>query len=279
LLAFPIRDDLLSIKEIISPQHAFWKTPLVKNQLPGFAFLILIFSIGFASAYQRHGLIGLLPLGFGIAYNIWSALFFTSGDRFVVPLDWSIHLYQTLGLLILASSLLLYTNGARENVAAWFRGMQTLSVPIHPFDNKNRRLILTFILILFLGLFLPLTESAFPKRYPPRSQAEITHELGIQLEEGEIVLYGRALYPRYYEADDGEPETAKTGYAPAKEARIVFFLVGSTNTLVVFELADPPGFFPNTADVVMIGQYTDNYFTPRVVEVIKDSKSEIYLNE
>jgi hypothetical protein len=46
---------------------------------------------------------------------------------------------------------------------------------------------------------------------------------------------------------------------------------------VIFELEHSPSFFPNLADVFMIGTQTENYFAPRVVKVKKESQSELYI--
>jgi len=278
LRAFPIRDQLLSPRELIAPQHAFWEKPLTSRQIPLFAFNLLIFSVGLGAAFRYRGLPGLLPLGFGMAYNAWSALFFTSGGRFIVPLDWSIFLYQVYGLILLGGMILSFAGGARENISAWLQGVKIESKPIESTVADSRRLILTFSLVLFLGLFLPLTENAFPEKYPPLTQEEIAAKISVPLEDGEVAIYGRAIYPRYYEAGDGEPETAKTGYAPADNARLIFFVVGSSNALVVFNLSEVPDYFPNAADVILIGKYAENYFAPRVVKVFHDSQSETYFN-
>jgi hypothetical protein len=126
---------------------------------------------------------------------------------------------------------------------------------------------------------LPITESIFPQRYPPKSQTEILQEIGITAQEGEIALYGRAVYPRYYDAQEGEPGTAKLGYGKDEKARLVFLLIGPQSSLVIFELENAPPFFPHTSDVYMIGTPMGNYFAPRVVKVIKDSQTELYINE
>ncbi len=280
LLAFPIRDEIVSPVELFKPQHAFWKTPLTTSQIPLFAFYLLLFSIGVAAAWQYHGPIGLLPLGFGLVYNAWTALFLSSGERFVVPVDWSIHLYEFFGLIIFGGLLLSFAQGAQENILAW---MQT-SFYDHTAIGESpafscRYFILSLIILLLLGAFLPITESVFPQKYPPKSQQEIMQQLGMTAQKGEIAVYGRALYPRYYKAGHGEPETAKLGYAPEEKARLVFFLVGPQNGLVIFELKSAPQFFPNTSDVFMIGTQMDGYFSPRVVRVTKDSQTELYKNK
>lgn len=277
LLAFPVRDEILSPAELLRPEHAFWKTPLTFNQVPLFAFYLFLFCVGVAAAWHSGGLAGLLPLGLGLAYNLWTALFLSSGERFIVPLDWSVHLYELFGLIILGGLLLSFTQGARENIWGWIRILANEQTAADESPAlARRRLRLSVIIVVLLAAFLPATEFIFPQKYPPKSQPEIMQQIGVTAKAGEIALYGRALYPRYYEAGEGEPGTAKIGYGAEEKARLVFFLVGPQDRLVVLELENAPQFFPNLSDVYMLGTETDSYFSPRVVKVIKDSQAELY---
>jgi hypothetical protein len=279
-LAFPIRDEIVSPSELFRPQHVFWETPLTINQIPRFASYVLLFSIGVATAWHHRGLIGLLPLGLGLVYNLWMALFLSSGARLIVPLDWSVHLYELFGFLVLGGVLLSFANGAQKKISTWIQTyFNEQPVADEPSELSRRRFILSLVIVLLLGAFLPVTESIFLQKYPLKSQEELVQQLGVTAEAGEIALFGRALYPRYYREEDGEPETAKLGYGPEERARLMFFLVGPRNGLVIFELQDAPPFFPNASDVYIIGTQMDNYFSPRVVKVIKDSHAELYSNE
>lgn len=281
LLAFPLRDQLLSPAELVWPQHSFWITPITASQIPLFAFYLFLFTLGLVFACQRHGAWGALPLGMGLAYNFSSAVFFSSGVRFLVPLDWSVQLYQIFGLLILGGWLLAFTETARTRISAWLAHTDTADtvLPAAPV-NAKRGFTLSFLTVLFLAAFLPLTENMFPQRYPLRSQREITQEIGVMPGPGEIVIYGRAVYPRYYESGDGEPDTAKLGYGASEQARLVFFLIGpEKNQLVIFNLESVPDFFPNTSDVFMIGTQMDTHFSPRIVVVTKNGQSARYTNE
>ncbi len=280
LLAFPIRDEIRSPVELFMPQHAFWKTPLTSKQIPLFVFYLFLFSIGLATAWYRHGLIGLLPLSLGLIYNGWTALFLSSGQRFVVPVDWSIYLYEIFGLLLFGGLLLSFVQGTRENIAAWIQLPPEQNIGTEKSPALSRRyFMLSFILVLFLGAFLPITESIFPQKYPPKSQEEMIQQIGLLPEEGEVTLYGRAIYPRYYKAGEGESGTDKIGYEPNEKARLLFFLIGPQNGLVIFELKNPPQFFPNVSDVYMVGTQTENYFSPRVVRVMKNLRTELYTNK
>lgn len=280
LLAFPLRDKLLSPSEVVLPEHAFWKTPVTVKQLPLFVFYLFLFAVGVAAATQRHKLLGLLPLGLGLMYNFWSALFFSSGQRFIVPVDWSVQLYQLFGLLILCGFVLSFTQTARMNILDWMRQPSRTDVISHASDMlTKRRFTLSLIVVLLISGFLPITESIFPQKYPPRSQAEIVQPIGVQPNAGEVALYGRAIYPRYYKSGDGEPGTDKLGYKPSKQARLVFYLIGPNQQLVIFNVEKVPDFFPNVSDVFMIGTQMDNYFSPRIVLVTKNGQIEQYSNK
>jgi hypothetical protein len=277
LLALPLRDQLLSPAELVWPQRSFWNTPIAARQLPLFVLYLFLFTVGLVFAWQRHGPWGLLPLAMGLAYNFSSAVFFSSGVRFIFPLDWSVQLYQLLGLLIVIGWLMAFTETARTRLYRWFT-QAPIEVPPASASSAptKHRWISAFLLVLLISGFLPFTENIFPQQYPPLPPNEIVQQVGVPLEPGEIALYGRAIYPRYYESQDGEPGTAKMGYGPADDARLVFFLAGPEDELVIFPLENTPNFFPNTSDVFMIGTQMEYYFSPRVVVVTKDGQMASY---
>jgi hypothetical protein len=275
LLVFPLRDELLSPSEVFLPEHPFWKTPVTAAQLPLFAFYLFLFALGVVVAFQRHKWLGLFPLGIGLLYNLWTALFFSSGVRFIVPVDWSTQLYQLLGLLVICGFILSFTQTARTRILSW-SGQPYREDAVAAGAPTRRMFVLSLAVVLLISVFLPITESIFPQKYYPKSQAEILQTLDVPPNTGEVTLYGRAIYPRYYKSRDGEPGTDKLGYKPVKQARLVFYLIGPNRQLVIFNLEKTPDFFPNTADVFMIGTQMENYFSPRVVIVTKDGRTETY---
>lgn len=278
LLAFPIRDKVLSPSEILLPRHAFWNTPLSVRQLPVFTFNLVFFALGLVMAWQQLKFAGVAPLALGVAYNLWTGLFFSSGVRFIVPVDWSVQLYQFYGLLLFCGFLISFVKTTQVNdLPHWLQPSyrsSTYSSPPRSFDR--RWFILSLILILILGGFTPFTEFIFPQKYPSKVQEDILRRIGATAQPGEIALYGRALYPRYYESGDGEPGTAKLGYGAEDKSRLVFFLVGPNKSLVVFGLNTAPEFFPHASDVYMVGSTVNGYFSPRIVKVEKDFQTETY---
>jgi hypothetical protein len=276
LMILPTRNEIYSLQELLIPQRMFWST-LKTNQLSIFSFYVFLCGLGIALAFQRHKWLGLFPLALGFIYNAWTALFLSSGERFVLPLDWSILLYQIFGLIGLGALILSFTRYANQNASFWTLQLGTAQKVFQYAESSSRqKIIFTSIAILLLSIFTPFTEFIFPKKYELPTVQAVTQMTEIIPKDSELIIYGRALYPRYYESGEGEPETAKLGYAESEIPRLVFLVVGTQNALVIFELATAPEFFPHTADVYLIGTWSEGYFSPRVAYVSKDGKTAIY---
>jgi hypothetical protein len=278
LLTFPLRDKLTAPAELIRPAHAFWQNEarFDGKNLPIVAIYALLAAIGIGAAWQRARWVGLLPLVLASLYNAWTALFLSSGDRFMVPIDWAGQLYLLLGLLTLINALV--GRNAIPPITLEVIPPATLEVAATQDDvtirktfprHQGRGLILTVACILLVGTSLPLTEFAFPK-------AEPLNAPDLAPQAGEVIRSGRAIYPRYYAAGEGEPGTAKAGYEISEEARLVFFLVGEEPGLVILPLAEAPEIFPHTADVVVVGTMRENNLHARVIRLKKDDQTAQY---
>ncbi len=261
LLLFPARDRLNNPAELLWPQHAFWQG---NTPEPFVIVYLCLFCLGLAAAWHKNGLLGLLPLVISLIYNAWTALFLSSGDRFLVPVDWAVYLYLFFGLLTLVSLIF----AGREQVSAWMavryngEAAHGQSGPV-----SVRGLLLTAAFVLLLGASVPLTELAFPKIAPLKAAAP---------SPGELVFSGRAIYPRFYKANQGEPGSAKLGYGKSPQARLVFYLVGQTNGLVIFPIETSPGFFPNAANVTIYGTQQDGFMQAERITVEQNGKTAQY---
>lgn len=265
LLVFPLRDQLESPRELFQPSRAFWQSwdgQPTPAQMGVIALYALFFATGLVAAMNRAGLAGVLPLALSLVYNAWTALFLSSGDRFLVPVDWAVYLYIFLGVLSLASLA--------------FQG-RLFTEEVLVKENKPdgaqqffwRRLSLTGALILMAGASLPLTELAFPHRYPAIQPLPAGGQ-------PVVTLTGRAIYPRWYDAGDGEAGSAKMGYGTSDQARLVFFMAGEENTLVIFPLKSSPLFFPNASDVTVHGSLQDGYLLADQASASKDGRTADY---
>lgn len=216
LYILPVRDRIESPTELLWPQHAFWRTRARSPLLITFYIVLLALGIGAAWTLQRW--IGLLPFMLSLTYHAWTALFLSSGSRFLVPIDWTWCLYYALGLLTLTKIALSGIHDMQFSPASYQEKNPGL-------DAKSldwRKVALSTGLVLFAGALLPLTELVFPQKYPPRTQEQLSMAFEAPSHNSEVIVYGRAIYPRYYESGEGEPETAKIGYGPSDEARLVF---------------------------------------------------------
>lgn len=278
LMVLPLRSEFNSFSEFVTPQSAFWSTTLKPQNLLLFALYLSLFGVGMAAAIRRLSWLGLFPLSLGVSYNLWTALFFSSGERFIVPLDWTIYFYQVIGFVTFGALLLGYTKNGYENASAWIKELiqPRLVLPTSEVDSRQR-IWLAIGIVVLLAVFTPFTEFIFPQRYTAEFMSELEKQSNIRPSAGETVLYGRVIYPRYYFSGEGEPDSAKLGYEKSKEPRLVFYVVGSSNALVVFYLKEVPTFFPNASDVYLVGMWSDKgYFSPRAAFVRKDGQTAEY---
>ncbi len=85
---------------------------------------------------------------------------------------------------------------------------------------------------------------------------------------GAYIAYGRALYPRYldYQADAYAKEIYND--LPKKYPHLVFeMIVPNAWNTIDLPLDSSPAFFPNAADVIVLGCKLDQYIASRAVVV------------
>ena len=295
ILLFPLRDALKDFKELLIPTYAFWErwegTP---NSSQGLLLVVYIFlfGLGVATAWHRNGWFGLMPLALNLLYNLWTSLALLSGQRFMLTMDWSIYLYDMIGLFVLLSGFLSALNGGRAVILKWYEANRPSMVqPPAGLDLKSY--ILTGILFFGIGLSLPLIENAFPVRYPVPSQESVLKTLlasptldrsglgaaclqNTVIENHLTFSQGRALYPRYYHPGDGEGFTDSVGYRKADEGRMVFEMIGQFDGRVIFPMSQQPEFFPNASDITLI---LDNNGNTWFILVEHRGKAELYISE
>jgi hypothetical protein len=270
ILVFPLRNNLKNFGEIWTPTDSFWQA-WEGRPTPGqgalLVFYVFLFGLGLGTAWHRNGWLGLLPLAVNLLYNLWTSLALLSGQRFMLTMDWSIYLYYMIGLFALLSLFLFTLENRRSMILKWHEA-NTFS-NIQQADRKKRwQYFFAGILFFGIGASLPLSEMVFPQKYPPVTQSELLNKLvsSSALQQSKLdamcvqkivaenqlsAVQGQAVYPRYYEAEDGETFTDSLGYKIADEGRLVFQMIGQVNQRVVFPMPQPPDFFPNASDATL----------------------------
>jgi hypothetical protein len=270
ILLLPLRNDLASANELLQPTHAFWEqwqgTPTISQTLLILFYLFLL-GLGLAGAWNRLGLIGLLPLFINLVYNLWTSIALLAGQRFLVAMDWTIYTYYMIGLFILISGFMFLLNGTRPLVKNWKTALNASNIKPTAASKPWTYFLAVGFLFLLVGVSVPLSEKMFPKKYPPATQEQIFKEFissastaGINLDTACLqktisshnltASRGRALSPRYYQSGEGE-FTDKLGYKPSGQPRLLFYLSGDFYGLIILDLDQTPAFFPDASDVIV----------------------------
>jgi hypothetical protein len=233
-------------------------------------FNLAILGMGIAAAWRRTRWIGLMPLGIHLAYSFSTAIARVSGSRFMLPVDWIIIWYYIIGLVVLVRALF---------------GIRKIPVKQTPTPGCARASQLMRPLpllgsIALLGALIPILEFLPPTRYPERTTEAVTAVLPIELEEicgldeGVTVIQGRALYPRFYAANQGYGWGVWAAYNHYPYARIGFLVAGPENVNVILPLEEAPAAFPHAEDVFVIGTQAEGHLLAQAVVVQNQDGSQ-----
>jgi 4-amino-4-deoxy-L-arabinose transferase-like glycosyltransferase len=243
------------------------------GDIPGQALVPLLFTLalmalGISQSWKKQRWIGILPLMIGIVHLAVNALARNSGGRYILPVDWIGILYFSLGLA--HATLWLANQFASHEIPAEVEIGVSAAASRQPYDQANIFRSPLFygvaLLLLAIGSLAPILERTFPTRYTPQVESQmlqallasplITTESRQSLEKlltGEtVVRFGRALYPRYFRTNQGEPGSPDP-LEPQPYPRLGFYLANRNFDPIILPLVNQPDRFPNGADVMVIG--------------------------
>ncbi len=264
------------------------------------ALVLLCLSFGFSSAFTKDfqsknvNLIASIPLLVYLFYNLSNAISRNSGWRFLLPGDWVALVYFSCGI----SAFLLFMNFILNGSNSWlFSPLWSESLDKNYLISKkksylNHSLLLTLISLILFGSLIPISEVLFPKRYPEKTKAEIFSMLSnsnwaidnpnrfesivhIGLEESTFVLWGRALYPRFYPAHDGITSGSPNPLTRIRDYnRLSFHFISENSRYVILPIKEPPARFPNGSDVIVIGCNAGDHISAYLVAYADESQPE-----
>jgi 4-amino-4-deoxy-L-arabinose transferase-like glycosyltransferase len=280
LLALPMSPRLYDLRSYVS-RMKFWSDPLIMFSFgSGLFFFITVGLIAFGAsmAVRRLGFVGIVPLLIHFTYNSSMSLARISGWRFIQPADWVLILYYCMGLVGL--TVLVVSMISKTNVTIHSKPRDE-----RPLPSGGRHWVALALFLLF-GLSLPLTEILSTEQYPAMEESQLISRYMVNdlaTEDGErvtasevehfletepaaVVLYGRALYPLFYESgkrwgDDAYPRFVRD------VSRLQFRIIGPEQRLVYMPLTVPPAYFPNASDVFIVGCNAGRVVRAIVVEV------------
>lgn len=289
VLVFPTSFTLDGLRQVVKESTPYWRQDWTGGGISAMNGIFLVFNLalialGISVAWMRSRAIGLFPLAIYFAYIFSNALAFTSGGRYIAPIDWIISLYFLLGLLQVGAWGLRFT-GVISNLDFEQADSQKIP-PWH--SNSYQKIIPTLLIILFIGTLIPLAEMPFEKRYSATSPNEI---LGILDERGLLekaafdqqslmtflddpqakIYMGRLLYPRYYRAGEGEIGSAHP-YTTLDQPRLIFTIIGpfKSGSSGVALFGEKPSSIQHASDVIALGCETDLFLDALAVFVLTE---------
>ena len=140
-----------------------------------------------------------------------------------------------------------------------------------PSGNKGKkRMVLLALFFLLIGSSIPITEQLFSIG---KADAEINiHPLSLVTDEkvlniaqnllkepGVTLITGKAYYPRYYPAGEGEPGSSWVAYSPQDYDHLGFILMNGDGKMdVIYKINNKPKVFPNRSDVLVFGEFQES---------------------
>lgn len=281
-------DDLWNTVKLTVP---FWKPDWAGGGLGASALGLLtanlfVISLGFGAVWERSRHLALLLAFIFLTYILSNAAAFTSGGRYIAPVDWIICVYFIAGLLHITSPFL-----KRIGVIAPLQSSSKENETVESLQKPsawNKRVIGSLVLVFVIGSLIPIAEAPFQERYEKKKPSEVLVmlEQGGWLEKAQLskdeltefltnpqarLITGRLLYPRYYPGGAGEPDSSYP-YTPLDYSRLAFTVIGPYDTGARGVIV--PGLKPNSpfhaADVVVLGCQNGQFFDALIVFAISE---------
>lgn len=279
------------LRNTVKESTPYWKQDWTGEGfgVPAGIFLavnLAFISLGIGAAWERNKFIGLLPAVIFLIYILSNSLAFTSGGRYITPVDWIVCIYYILGLM-----QVVFWGLRLADVISPFKVLQAsirTEFPAPP-TVQYPKTIKTLAVVFMIGALVPIAEMPFERRYQKNSpdatlamleqggwlnQTNFTRDdLSEFLADPQAkIIAGRILYPRYYRAGEGEPKR-NYPYIPLDYSRLAFIMIGPDGNGVenVIVPGEKPKFNLHAEDAVIIGCQNDLYLDALAVFVLTES--------
>lgn len=243
-----------------------------------FALSLLLVVIGFAAGWRKHRVLPLIPLLILVPYLLSNAISLVSGGRYIVPVDWILPVYFSIGLIAVSTWLLKIPTESANFISA-----ETNPVEIIGW-LKPEKLVLIVLLISCLPSGLSLL---IPKKYLPVPTVETLNSLEAEFSslpsafspekirafsnmKDAAVFQGQAMFPRWMQTGIGDTGGSGLAFSALPFDHLSFSMLSHTNYPfeVVLPINNPVSYLPNASEVVVIGCQTQSYFDAAAVFVL-----------
>jgi hypothetical protein len=297
IFILPVRSTPVEgLANLFTPKDLFWLDEKNDIQFPQMLLIVtylFIFGIGLATAWKKWNLTGMIPFIIHLAYNFSNSVSRISGWRFILPVQWIIIAYFSIGLVVIMGRVLQFF-GLPGKVIFLTQKSNANSL----LENENQwiyfqpKFSLTLLAIFLIGIAIPGLMQWTPVRYLNQDRSALIQELNDDqrsvgdtqlkkdmdkmLQDDHISLIkGEAFYPRFYAGNDGEPGLNPGIYRSLPYSRLVFLLIGAKHQELLLSLKASPEYFPNGAEVIVVGRQNADGFETLFVDV-RGNRSMIY---
>jgi hypothetical protein len=224
-----------------------------------------VLCLGLSVAWKKANRLVLIPLLLGIAYNLSIAVPRRSGWRFILPADWVTLVFYAIGLI---QSIVVLQAIAKRQLEQG-NTSEVFLPPSSPSKFRAQSLLMFGLPFFLIAMGLVFGHRFFGSLYPAKGQqellqiyqnesqsasdAEITMLKGFLGQDGATIVHGKALYPVYLKAEEGMVNVNWPSFAPQPYDRLAFYLIGSESLSVNLPMDAPPLYFPDGANVTVIG--------------------------
>ena len=274
MLIMPVRlGNDIQFLDFLKITKPFWSETYTQDNLLNFLVFILnsaIIALGFSIVFDRNPWMALSVIGLHLIYSLSSAIVRIAGWRFILPVDWVILLFYTLGVTELVCVFFQFTVGWNiKTLAPIWTEFTEIGGAKHNFWKK---ILFSGLIMILVGGFIPLREILFKRSvqtinreeicslFISKAESVLTPEKKEKLDlycknESTVAYMGHGIYPRLFKEGEGyydRPEDARFGIQDY--SRLVFRLIGQPNWSGYIKTNREDINFPNGAYVLVLDQ-------------------------
>ena len=240
-----------------------WDGKIDKYSWIYLGFSVSLISLGIYQVWKKERWIIFVPLLAIFGMISIHALNQTSGGRWLQSIDWIPIMFLSIGLIEVSFRAQECWRGSNK-LTHLLPETDTLN-GIYPTLPSKWIITIIFLGVVLLGASPVIAEILIPNHYsksemesrvsslfdesnPALSQDDLDLLLNFIDQDGQVI-YGRALYPRYFPPDASLMTTNQRLFPSST----TFTISGSELNFVVFPRLEPPTSFPHGSDVLVFG--------------------------
>ncbi len=242
----------------------------------GLAVSLLAVVLGFAISWKRSGVVSLVPLLVMLSYLLSNAVSMVSGGRYIIPVDWVLPAYFSIGL---------------SGLTFWLFRLKRQNETDTVTKTINVKKLWLQLALILAAASLPMALSLLiPKQFKPADNSTLLKQIrDIQVEwpagnsvndlnilaaspDGSFKT-GWAMFPRWMKSGEGDTAGQGSAFSALPFDHLSFSMISDDMypfdaVLPVDQSIEP---LPNASKVILAGCKSEAYFDTAVMIVLEPS--------